>query len=261
MHEIDLLERVHRRMLASMERGDGHVRRPELRAHGAGAELGDVGHEFRLEHGEIHGIEATPLADRVRDVVVAVDEWDRLEDAQGLGAVILRGQGVGRTGTQEEREPDRHLPDHAHVTPVGFGERESWRPTAPLSRLRFGTMVDTKVKIALELNGDAVEVAFAPHKTLLEVLREDLGLTGTKHGCELGECGTCTVLLDATPVLSCLVLGLACAGRRVKTVEGMAPAGTLHPLQEARSEEHTSELQSPCNLVCRLLLEKKNTKL
>src|SRR6266480_3191171 len=97
-------------------------------------------------------------------------------------------------------------------------------------------MPDAKVKIALELNGDAVEVAFAPHKTLLEVLREDLGLTGTKHGCELGECGTCTVLLDATPVLSCLVLGLACAGRRVKTVEGMAAGGTLHPLQEAFAE-------------------------
>src|SRR2546430_10772545 len=92
---------------------------------------------------------------------------------------------------------------------------------------------DAKTKIALELNGEAVEVAFAPHKTLLEVLREDLGLTGTKHGCELGECGTCTVLVDGIPVLSCLVLGLACAGHRVKTVEGMAERGTLHPLQEA----------------------------
>ena len=88
------------------------------------------------------------------------------------------------------------------------------------------------VTIALEVNGEAAEVAFAPHKTLLEVLREDLNLTGTKHGCELGECGTCTVLLDGTPVLSCLVLGLACAGHRVRTVEGMAQAGRLHPLQE-----------------------------
>ncbi|HEX4574412.1 MAG TPA: (2Fe-2S)-binding protein [Gemmatimonadales bacterium] len=90
-----------------------------------------------------------------------------------------------------------------------------------------------KAHIAFELNGEPVEVAFAPHKTLLEVLREDLALTGTKHGCELGECGTCTVLLDGTPVLSCLALGLACAGHRVKTVEGMAPGGTLHPLQAA----------------------------
>ncbi|HKC41075.1 MAG TPA: (2Fe-2S)-binding protein [Gemmatimonadales bacterium] len=88
------------------------------------------------------------------------------------------------------------------------------------------------VTIALEVNGEPAEVAFAPHKTLLEVLREDLNLTGTKHGCELGECGTCTVLLDGTPVLSCLVLGLACAGHQVRTVEGMARAGRLHPLQE-----------------------------
>ncbi|HEV8398602.1 MAG TPA: (2Fe-2S)-binding protein [Gemmatimonadales bacterium] len=88
------------------------------------------------------------------------------------------------------------------------------------------------VTITLTVNGERAEVAFAPHKTLLEVLREDLNLTGTKHGCELGECGTCTVLLDETPVLSCLVLGLACEGRRVKTVEGMAQGGRLHPLQE-----------------------------
>ena len=91
---------------------------------------------------------------------------------------------------------------------------------------------EAKVKIALVVNDEPTEVAFAPHKTLLEVLREDLALTGTKHGCELGECGTCTVLLNGTPVLSCLVLGLACAGHRVRTVEAMAQAGKLHPLQE-----------------------------
>jgi len=93
-----------------------------------------------------------------------------------------------------------------------------------------------KVKIAFELNGEPAEVAFAPHKTLLEVLREDLGLTGTKHGCELGECGTCAVLVDGQPVLSCLLLAQACAGHRVKTVEGMADGPTLHPLQEAFAE-------------------------
>ncbi|HEY7194771.1 MAG TPA: (2Fe-2S)-binding protein [Gemmatimonadales bacterium] len=92
--------------------------------------------------------------------------------------------------------------------------------------------VESKTKIALTVNGESAEVAFAPHKTLLEVLREDLGLTGTKHGCELGECGTCTVLLDGTPVLSCLVLGVACQERAVRTVEGMAGGGKLHPLQE-----------------------------
>jgi carbon-monoxide dehydrogenase small subunit len=97
-------------------------------------------------------------------------------------------------------------------------------------------MPHPKRTVALELNGEPVEVAFAPHKTLLEVLREDLALTGTKHGCELGECGTCTVLMDGTPVLSCLVLGLACAGHRVATVEGMAHGGALHPLQDAFAE-------------------------
>ena len=90
-----------------------------------------------------------------------------------------------------------------------------------------------RAHIALVVNGERTEVAFAPHKTLLEVLREDLGLTGTKHGCELGECGTCTVLLDGQPMLSCLVLGVACEGRSVKTVEGMANGPELHPLQRA----------------------------
>jgi carbon-monoxide dehydrogenase small subunit len=86
--------------------------------------------------------------------------------------------------------------------------------------------------ITLTVNGDTTEVAFAPYKTLLEVLREDLNLCGTKHGCELGECGACAVLLDDRPVLSCLVLGVECEGRRVTTVEGLTEDGRLHPLQE-----------------------------
>ena len=94
-------------------------------------------------------------------------------------------------------------------------------------------MPELNPQIFLTVNGEPAQVAFAPHKTLLEVLREDLGLTGTKHGCELGECGTCAVLVDGVPVLSCLVLGLTCAGKAVKTVEGMAQGARLHPLQEA----------------------------
>ena len=86
--------------------------------------------------------------------------------------------------------------------------------------------------IRLSVNGEPADVAFAPYKTLLEVLREDLNLCGTKHGCELGECGACAVLLDGQPVLSCLVLGVDCDGRRVTTVEGLACDGRLHPLQE-----------------------------
>ena len=88
-----------------------------------------------------------------------------------------------------------------------------------------------KAHISFTLNGETAEVAFAPHKTLLEVLREDLALTGTKHGCELGECGTCTVLVDRRAILSCLMLGLDAEGRAVETVEGMAQDGRLHPLQ------------------------------
>src|ERR1044071_2258507 len=93
-----------------------------------------------------------------------------------------------------------------------------------------------RIVLTLDVNRENVELLVPVHKTLLEVLREDLRLTGTKHGCELGECGTCTVLVDDTPVLSCLVLGLACAGRRVRTVEGMAAGGKLHPLQDAFAE-------------------------
>jgi carbon-monoxide dehydrogenase small subunit len=96
------------------------------------------------------------------------------------------------------------------------------------------TRVKSLLQLSLTVNGEAVETAVAPYKTLLEVLREDLGLTGTKHGCELGECGACAVLLDGQPVLSCLVVAAACEGRKVTTVEGMAGRdGRLHPLQDA----------------------------
>jgi carbon-monoxide dehydrogenase small subunit len=90
-----------------------------------------------------------------------------------------------------------------------------------------------KAIVRMVVNGDAQDVAFAPHKTLLEVLREDLLLTGTKHGCELGECGACAVLVDGRPVLSCLLLGLEAEGAAVTTIEGMADGPRLHPLQEA----------------------------
>ncbi len=93
-----------------------------------------------------------------------------------------------------------------------------------------------KVRMALTVNGESRDVLASVHKTLLEVLREDLGLTGTKHGCELGECGTCTVLVDGEPVLSCLALPIAIEGRQIMTVEGMAEGGQLHPLQQAFAE-------------------------
>ena len=98
--------------------------------------------------------------------------------------------------------------------------------------------MDTKrIRCSLTLNGEPAEALVASYKTLLEALREDFSLTGTKHGCELGECGACTVLLDGQPVLSCLVLALECDGRSVQTIEGLAESWKggpeLHPLQAA----------------------------
>jgi aerobic-type carbon monoxide dehydrogenase small subunit (CoxS/CutS family) len=93
--------------------------------------------------------------------------------------------------------------------------------------------VPQRLHLELTVNGESAPVSFPSYKTLLEVLREDLNLTGTKHGCELGECGACTVLVDGEPVLSCLVLALECEGRRIETIEGLARGAALHPLQAA----------------------------
>ena len=93
-----------------------------------------------------------------------------------------------------------------------------------------------RVAVRLRVNGEDVAVMVPPYKTLLEVLREDLGLTGTKHGCELGECSTCGVLVDGKPFLSCLAMPLDLEGREITTVEGMAAGTELHPLQVAFAE-------------------------
>src|SRR5438874_13719624 len=95
--------------------------------------------------------------------------------------------------------------------------------------------VDRRV-LVLRVNGEDHQLLLPVHKTLLEVLREDMQLTGTKHGCELGECGTCTVLIDGRPELSCLLLPVQLQGRAITTIEGMAHGAELHPLQTAFAE-------------------------
>jgi len=87
--------------------------------------------------------------------------------------------------------------------------------------------------ITMTVNGEPVEAAVEPNRTLVQFLREDLGLTGTKHGCGLGDCGACTVILDGKPVNSCLVLAVQANGREVLTIEGLAENGELHPIQQA----------------------------
>jgi carbon-monoxide dehydrogenase small subunit len=91
----------------------------------------------------------------------------------------------------------------------------------------------TKTLLRLRVNGETREVATEINKTLLEVLREDLNLTGTKHGCELGECGTCAVLVAGKPVLSCLMLGIEAEHAEILTIEGIMRDGKPHPLQNA----------------------------
>ncbi|HEV2415567.1 MAG TPA: (2Fe-2S)-binding protein [Candidatus Dormibacteraeota bacterium] len=93
-----------------------------------------------------------------------------------------------------------------------------------------------RVVVSLDVNGEVRDLLVPVHKTLLEVLREDMQLTGTKHGCELGECGTCTVLIDGKPHLSCLALPVQMEGRAITTIEGIADGSRLHPLQTAFAE-------------------------
>lgn len=98
-----------------------------------------------------------------------------------------------------------------------------------------------KQLLTLNINGESHEVWTATHKTLLEVLREDLHLIGTKHGCELGECGACSVLIDGAPVLACLILPVEVQNCEIQTIEGLAENGVPHPLQTAFAEQGASQ--------------------
>jgi aerobic-type carbon monoxide dehydrogenase small subunit (CoxS/CutS family) len=107
---------------------------------------------------------------------------------------------------------------------------------------QHGSLVDVfserrmNIPLSLTVNGERHELFVGVHKTLLEVLREELDLTGTKHGCELGECGACAVLLDGQPILSCLALPIELQEGEITTVEGLAQGAAVHPLQQAFAE-------------------------
>jgi len=88
-------------------------------------------------------------------------------------------------------------------------------------------------QLTIKVNGKSHSLTVDPNRTLLEVLREDLGLTGTKQACDTGGCGACTVIIDGRPVYSCLVLAADCEGKDILTIEGLATNGHLHPIQEA----------------------------
>jgi len=89
------------------------------------------------------------------------------------------------------------------------------------------------VPVTLTVNGREVQVLIEPRRTLLSVLREELGLTGAKHGCGRGQCGACTVILDGETAYACMTLAIDCEGRSIRTVEGLAEGETLHPVQQA----------------------------
>ncbi len=113
--------------------------------------------------------------------------------------------------------------------------------------------------IALHVNGERREVAVVPHHTLLEVLREDLGLTGTKHGCELGECGACTVLVDGQPMLSCLMLALEVQESEITTIEGVEHNGARHSAATAR-RAYCSQAWRCCATILILRLSRSKTR-
>ena len=94
-------------------------------------------------------------------------------------------------------------------------------------------MTDARERLTLTVNGAPRALLVEPNRTLLELLREDLGLTGAREACDTGGCGACTVLVDGRPVYSCMVLAVDCQGKDVLTIEGLAPEGELHPLQRA----------------------------
>lgn len=120
----------------------------------------------------------------------------------------------------------------------------------------------TKQLMTLHVNGETFEVAASPTYTLLEVLREELDLTGVKHGCELGHCGACAVLVNGVPMLSCLMLTVEAQDSAITTVEGLAQDNTLHPLQQAFAERGAAQCGycTPGFLISGVALLEHNTQ-
>jgi carbon-monoxide dehydrogenase small subunit len=123
---------------------------------------------------------------------------------------------------------------HATEEPghLAFGSRKRFREDEEIAMVK-----PRKEIVELNINGENYELAVEPQQTLLEVLRGLLGLTGTKEGCSTGECGSCTVLLDGEPVLSCLMLAMDCEGRKVTTIEGFGGAEGMTAVQNAFVEK------------------------
>ena len=94
-----------------------------------------------------------------------------------------------------------------------------------------------KIPVTLKVNGETHELTIAPYRTLADVLREEMRLTGTKKGCDVGDCGACTVLLNGKPVNSCLIVAATVQNSEILTIEGLAKDGKLHPLQESFLKE------------------------
>lgn len=92
--------------------------------------------------------------------------------------------------------------------------------------------------IQLQINGDPYELTVSPNQTLMDVLRDELSLIGTKKGCDSGACGACTVIMEGEPILSCMTLAIRCHNKKITTIEGLAENGKLHPLQEAAIEHN-----------------------
>jgi aerobic-type carbon monoxide dehydrogenase small subunit (CoxS/CutS family) len=102
---------------------------------------------------------------------------------------------------------------------------------------KIGRSRPGKLSIHLVVNGKGYDLFVEPRRTLLDALRKDLGLTGTKKGCDEGTCGACTVLLDGKPIYACMALAIECEGKPIETIEGLEKNGQLHPIQQAFIEE------------------------